>query len=177
MLFTEWCIITYYSSPATSKNSEINGMSEYIHDLIWFVRKLYIYASFALLALCSYAYNDLNTLNNKLLLDIKNDHIELKNLIYEIKSKNLSMIYNDDDCSTICNGYDDDDDDGTLSLCSTSSTLNTTMSDCTYVPNNADDDSRLDDFDDWLGMEVSMQNVVFFFYFNWQLEYYLNYFS
>jgi hypothetical protein len=110
-------------------------------------------------------------------LDIKNDHIELKNLIYEIKSKNLSMIYNDDDCSTICNGYDDDDDDGTLSLCSTSSTLNTTMSDCTYVPNNADDDSRLDDFDDWLGMEVSMQNVVFFFYFNWQLEYYLNYFS
>jgi hypothetical protein len=160
MLFTEWCIITYYSSSSSSSiNSEINELSEYLHELIWFARKAYIYISFGLIILCAYLYSDLNTLNNKLLLDIKNDHAELKNLICEIKSKNLSTYYADDECSTIIG--DDEDDDGTLSVCSSACTLNTTMSDCTYVP--GDDDSRDNDFDDWHGFNSVIVSHHYFF--------------
>lgn len=73
-----------------------------LYSYIWICRKFYIYLSFLCLCLSAYFYCDYTVFNNKLLLDIKNEHNEIKTLINEIKMTNSTIMLNN--TSTTPNG-------------------------------------------------------------------------
>ena len=61
-----------------------------LYSYIWLCRKFFIYISFLHLIISAYMYCDYNINNNKLLIEIKNDHNELKSLINEMKMNTSS---------------------------------------------------------------------------------------
>ena len=145
-----------------------------LYSYIWTCRKFYIYLSFLTITVSAYLYCDYNLSNNKLLIEIKNDHNELKSLINEIKANGMVSLLPTVvtparpltqttavlAAESLKRRYmlDDEEDDlsfdsrssfsrntSTLSLCYSNSSA-----DSTFVPSEFDDDTltTINDFDD-----------------------------